>query len=135
MLILITLFYLFFLSLSLSLSLSPSAALTLRQVDRANGSINWGVEGLATYEYSGCVGCIRTFNFYCLLSSGSKFDLSWSKLNDNLAQSQSQSFISNGVSLSFENPTASYAGIYSCQRTINGVILEEVRLNITAGKS
>ena len=79
---------------------------------------------MATYEHGGSIP--KIFQFHCT-STSNNGDLAWGRKDASLTKSQS--IITGGISLDFNNPVASDAGIYVCSDNSN-----EAVLNITDGK-
>ena len=102
--------------------------LTLRQVGVFDGE-SWPIEGVATYEYSGC--CPEQFRFQCLtdndISDGIEF--SWKKGSVSVEQNG----VEGGVQFSLLDPTSNDAGVYTCSLLNNSVTIESISINITAG--
>ena len=63
---------------------------------------SWIVEGVATYEYGGFIP--KIFEFHCTSTSNNGSGLSWARKDTSLTRSQT--VITNGISLDFNNPDA-----------------------------
>ena len=70
-------------------------------------SDSWIVEGVATYEYGG--SNLKIFEFHCTSTSNNGNGLSWARKDASLTKSQS--VITGGMSLDFNNPVAKDAGM------------------------
>ena len=92
-------------------------------------SDSWIVEGVATYEYGGSIS--KKFEFHCTSTYNGSV-LSWARKNVSLTRSQT--ILTNGISLQFNNPDpdANDAGIYICSDANSND--DDAVLNITAGK-
>ena len=108
---------------SLSLFLGT---LMIKQVNTETSEL-WPVEGIATYEFSGC--CPAEFEFQCL-TDDSGLSLNWRKGN----AAVDQTAIVGGVK--FALPTqSSAAGVYTCSaRDGTFQVVDSISINITAGK-
>ena len=95
-----------------------------------DSSDSWIVEGVATYEYGGSIS--KQFEFHCTSTSNNGNGLSWARKNVSLTRSQT--ILTNGISLQFNNPDldANDAGIYICSDSNSND--DDAVLNITAGK-
>lgn len=90
-------------------------------------STSWPVEGVATYNFSGC--CPVQFDFQCLTNNDSLI-LTWRKGSESVVQS----IITGGVK--FTLPTLSSAGgVYTCTAMdSNFNNIDSVNINITGGE-
>ena len=95
------------------------------EIRQVTGDNSWIVEGVATYEHGGSIP--KIFQFHCTSTSNNGDGLTWGRKDASLTKSQS--VITGGISLNFNNPVASDAGIYVCSDNSN-----EAVLNITDGK-
>ena len=95
-----------------------------------DSSDSWIVEGVATYEYGGSI--LQKFEFHCTSTSNNGNGLSWARKDVSLTRSQT--IITNGISLQFNNPDpdANDAGIYICSDANSND--DDAVLNITGGK-
>ena len=98
----------------------------IKQVRISDGE-SWPVEGVATYEFSGC--CAEEFSFQCLIED-SDLNVNWRKGSMSVSP---QTIIPGGVAFSLTNPMSSDAGVYTCSSLNNSVPVETVSINITAG--
>ena len=101
--------------------------IVIKQVNVASLD-SWIVEGVATYEYGESIS--KIFQFHCTSTSNDGNGLSWARKKASLPKSQS--VITNGISLNFNNPDANDAGIYICSDANSND--DDAVLNITAGK-
>ena len=101
--------------------------IVIKQVNVAS-SDSWIVEGVATYEYGGSIP--KIFEFHCTSTSNNGNGLSWARKDASLPKSQT--VITNGISLDFNNPVANDAGIYICSDVNSND--DNAVLNITPGK-
>ena len=95
-----------------------------------DSSDSWIVEGVATYEYGGSI--LQKFEFHCTSTSNNGNGLSWARKDVSLTRSQT--IITNGISLQFNNPDpdTNDAGIYICSDANSND--DDAVLNITGGK-
>ena len=101
--------------------------IVIKQVN-VDSSDSWIVEGVATYEYGGSIS--RNFEFHCTSTSNDGSGLSWARKDASITKTQT--IITDGISLDFDNPDANDAGIYICSdRNSND---DDAVLNITPGK-
>ena len=84
----------------------------LRQVRDSDDGESWPVEGVATYEYSGC--CPEEFRFQCLTDDdiNDGIELSWKKGSMSVEQNAADGV--GSVQFSLSNPTSNDAGVYTC---------------------
>ena len=83
---------------------------------------------MATYEHGGSIP--KIFEFRCTSTSNNGNGLTWSREDATLTKSQN--VITDGISLNFNNPVASDAGIYVCSDSNSND--DDAVLNITDGK-
>ena len=95
-----------------------------------DSSDSWIVEGVATYEYGGSI--LKIFQFHCTSTSNNGNGLSWARKELDASLTKSQTIITNGISLDFNNPDPNDSGIYICSD--DNSIDDNAVLNITPGK-
>ena len=83
---------------------------------------------MATYEHGGSIP--KIFEFHCTSTSNDGDGLTWTRKDASLTKSQT--VITGGISLNFNNPVASDAGIYICSDDNSND--DDAVLNITDGK-
>ena len=109
-------------------SLLYTGDIIITQVNVAS-SDSWIVEGVATYNHGGFIPQI--FEFHCTSTSNNGNSLNWARKDASLTKSQT--IITDGISLDFDNPDANDAGIYICSDSNSND--DDAVLNITAGKT